>query len=399
MDGNPVSNVEISIKSVEANQQTLLTDESGKATIRPTRRTVILAKHTVDQAGEYQGQPYSEQRFYCTLVLDAASADTQTAPTVTQTKQDEVSLSKLDSPIPPIPAGLTSFGASRIGQRIYLVGGKSGKAHDYARDYQNRKVFQFDLEDADAGWQPVADNLGLQGLASVDHQSKLIRLGGLEARNKPGEDHDLHSISDVVAFDINQHQWSKLPSLPAGRSSFDACRLGDQIFVVGGWSMAGEAHPIWATDLLMIDLKADTPEWIAVKAPFEKRALAVGSFKNQIVVVGGIDRNGSPSKSVHLFDPQRRTWSQGPALPTEGKMQGFGCAVANVGDYLLANAYDGSILALSPDLKSWQLLGRLDQGRFFHRLVALSDSKFAIVGGANMESGACQEVEVFALKQ
>jgi len=130
-----------------------------------------------------------------------------------------VKLTSVETDLDEFPKGMTSFGATVVGNQIFVIGGKSGKAHSYAKSYQNRDVFALATDGSNNQWQTISQNHGLQGLSIVGHDEKVYRIGGLEARNKEGEEHDLHSVADFKQFDPKTKTWTGLPSLPQGRSS------------------------------------------------------------------------------------------------------------------------------------------------------------------------------------
>ena len=397
--GMPLHNAEVKLVRVETDSVETKTDETGSIVLSPTARYLVRAKHVLEEAGEIDGKKFSERRYYCTMVLDvgakheAAGKAIASKPAVKL--EAPISLESVDARYADLPRGMTSFGATVVDNQVYVIGGKSGRAHSYAKSYQNRDVFCLSLSGDDKEWKTVGENLGLQGLAIVGYQGKVYRIGGLEARNKEGEDHDLHSIAEVLEFHPADQSWNKLPSLPEGRSSFDACVADKKIFVVGGWKLGGESDSEWAEDMFVFDLSKPDSEWQRIAAPFKTRALAVRAHGDNLIVVGGIASGGGPTAAVHMFNLKTSQWSEGPEVPTEGGMKAFGCSAVSLGDNFLVSTYDGHVFRLSDDSKNWEVVHRLETGRFFHQMLPVGDSQFALIGGSHMEHGSQQEVEVF----
>ena len=77
-------------------------------------------------------------------------------------------------------------------------------------------------------------------------------------------------------------------------------------------------------------------------------------------------------------------------------MEGFGNSCFNIGGSLVVSTYGGNVYELNAAGDEWISLGTLETGRFFHRLLPVSDSEFVLVGGANMESGKTLDTPVFA---
>lgn len=396
--GQPVEDVEVQLERVKCDSITEETNEVGLVQLCPSMRFVVRAKHVVEEPGEIDGQKFTESRYYCTLVLDVD----QKSSAVVQSDQQEDTVTKLvkmDSDYAEFPRGMTSFGATVVANHIYVIGGKSGKAHSYAKSYQNRNVYRLNLDGSEDEWQVAGENLGLQGLAIVGYEDKVYRMGGLEARNQEGEDQDLHSIKDFKSFDTKTGEWATLPELPEGRSSFDACVANHHVYVVGGWCMGGDEGTVWATDVLKFDLRDPASEWKRVAAPFKTRALAVRAHEGKLVVIGGIQEVGGTTNDVHILDPTSGEWSEGPEVPVEGGMKSFGCSAVSLGDHLLVSTYDGGIYELNGDMSGWEKVHQLESGRFFHQMLPVGKSSFALVGGSHMQDGSRLEIEVFQVSE
>lgn len=417
-NGMPLHDAEVSLISAQSDSADAVTDEVGSVVLTPAMRYVLRAKHTVAEAGELDGETFSEKRFYCTLVLDvggeSVDEDSDSNSVADSDAQSDVSpssrvvIEKIETSFAEFPRGMTSFGAAVVGKRVFVAGGKSGRAHRYARSYQNREIFSLDLGDGEEGgdgWYTAGETLGLQGLAVVAHDGNIIRVGGLEVRNEEGEEQELRSIAAVKSFNPETQTWTKLPSLPQGRSSIDACLHDNKIYVVGGWTMAIGEDSQWASDMLVLDLEQDQPQWKSVPVPFQTRAMAVSAAGGNLYVIGGIDQADGPTDRVHVFDIENGSWSDGPSVPCEGGMKAFGCSAVVVAGNLIVSTYDGGIYGIDVSTevetpvgqRKWEKLYQLQTGRFFHRMVPAGDSRFAIIGGSHMEHGSRNEVEVFSI--
>ena len=400
--GMPLTDADVSLTRMEYDAAETKTDETGSAVLDAHTRYIVRAKHIIDEAGEADGKSFSEKRYYCTMVLDlgseAAPAKIAAADEQPAAKSDNrFTIEPIDRGYEAFPRGMTSFGATVLDGKIYVTGGKSGRAHHYARSYQNGEIWALDL--AGKQWETVGNTLGLQGLALAAHDGKIIRIGGLEARNEEGEEHLLQSLSDVKSFDPETKKWTTLPSLPHGRSSIDACVHNDKIYVAGGWTLAIGAESVWATDMLVLDMSATEPAWKSIAAPFEVRAVSVNAYDNKIFVMGGIEDAGGPTDAVHIFDLENEEWTDGPDIPCEGGLKAFGCSAAVVVGQLFVSTYDGGIYRLQEDLSAWEKDYQLQQGRFFHQMLPAGDSSFMIIGGAHMKSGAQTDIEVLEVKE
>lgn len=286
-----------------------------------------------------------------------------------------------------LPVPLTSFGAARLGNAIYVYGGHTGIAHSYSTEEQSNQLLQLDLSQSDSSWKSLAEGPRLQGLAMVAHDRRLIRIGGVTARNAKGEDHDLHSSDSVAAFDVEQGAWKEMPPLPEPRSSHDAAVIGETLYIIGGWQL-DDPHGIrWHSTAWSLDLSQPDAVWQSLLAvPFARRALAVAAHDEKLYVIGGMDEEGGPTTAVEIYDPQSAAWSHGPSLV--GKpMTGFGAAAWSLKGRLLVSTMDGEIQQLANDGSAWMVTGKTRDARFFHRLLPLDGETLITIGGANMDSG------------
>jgi N-acetylneuraminic acid mutarotase len=301
--------------------------------------------------------------------------------------------------IPNIPVGITSFGGVVMNDKLYCYGGHNGDAHQYYSEGQNKTVFELNLKNP-AKWIAHKTDQGLQGLALVGHQGKIYRIGGFEARNKKGDEKDMHSVAEFAVFDFKTKKWQQLKPMPAARSSFDAVVVGDSVYVVGGWSLAGDETTQWSKTALVYDFSASDPQWKELTAPpFVRRAISLGYQNGKLYAVGGMQQRGGPTTNVAVFDLKSQKWSAGPTLPGAEMMEGFGSSCFNIGGSLIVSTYGGNIFRLSDDGKEWQKINQLKSGRFFHRLLPYDNDHLLIVGGADMESGKAVEVVVLPVNK
>ncbi len=297
--------------------------------------------------------------------------------------------------LPDIPVGLTSFGAANCGNALYVYGGHIGEAHDYDRESQSGITWRLDLENP-REWESVDESAGRQGLAMVAHGGKIYRIGGFEAHNEPGTEQSLHSVDTCEVFDPSVGKWSTLAPMPVPRSSFDAVVVGDVLYVIGGWVMAGDEETRWLESACSIDLSNLAAGWEEMpQPPFARRALSTGFQGEKIYVIGGMQEKGGPTRRVDVFDITRGTWSDGPELPGEEAMEGFGNSCFNIGGRLVVSTYGGNFHTLNEAGDAWEPMGSIEPGRFFHRLVPIGENQFALLGGANMGSGKTMETPVF----
>ncbi len=294
--------------------------------------------------------------------------------------------------ITPLAEPTSSFGGAVDAGWLYIYSGHVGGEHEHSSENLSPRFQKLNLADTSKGWHDLPGGTPLQGVPLVANLGKLYRVGGLSARNKSGEAEDLHSVASAQVFDVARGEWSDLPDLPVARSSHDAAIVGNKLYIVGGWTLAGEDKS-WIDSALVLDLSQPTTGWREIaKPPFQRRALAVASHQGKIYAIGGMDSQNKTSQQVDIYDIAKDQWSAGPPLPTEGRMKAFGASAwgtgsPNNGEALFACGTDGLLFKLTEDGSEWVSAGKLDQGRFFHRLLPGPDRTLLIVGGASIKSG------------
>ncbi len=302
---------------------------------------------------------------------------------------------------PALPQGLTSFGAAIVGDWLYVYGGHFGRAHHYDKNSQSDKLLRLNLREP-TQWQTVAQGPRLQGLALVSFDDTLYRVGGFTAHNEEDEEHDLRSVADFARFDPTTKQWQALPRLPEPRSSHDAVMVKNRLYVVGGWHMGPEGTQ-WHQTAWAIDLSQKPLKWTRLPdPPFQRRALSLAHHEGKIFVIGGMQKQGSPTTRVDCFDPQTGLWTQvqdlvDPLAKAErGRgMEGFGTSAFTVAGEIFVSTFGGNLQRLDGQ-GTWQIATKLRDDRFFHRMLPYQ-GRLLLIGGASMQTGKHLEIEQVSL--
>ena len=355
-----------------------------------------------DAAGEDKGKKYQETRHYSTLTFQLAAAENAPSPTSDSTSKTDPknkAAQPVDSPFPAMPAAVTSFGAAVADDWLYVYSGHTGTAHAHSKKNLSPSFARLNLQQPKA-WEKLPMETPLQGLAMVAHGGKIYRIGGLDARNEPEAESDLHSRTEFSSFDPTTMKWSQLPPLPQPRSSHDAVVIDDKIYVAGGWNLqGGSANAVWFEDVLVFDLKAEQPAWKELcQAPFQRRALATAAMNGKLFVLGGIDVDGSLSQRVDVLELASLKWTKGPDLPVgENKGNGFGISAWAMPEGLFAAGMDGKLYQLQTNPDQWQAVLKLQAPRFFHRLLPAGKGRLLAIGGAGWGTGHLDSMELLTL--
>ena len=400
--GQPVEDSQVIVVPPKGEPLELKTGARGMTSLKaPTPgRYEIRARRIEKKGGEFQKQKYDETRHYCTVTFDVGTSDAGQLPASAASHPEK------GPQYADLLRGITSFGAAVISDWIYVYGGHFGRAHHYSSTSQSNELSRLNLRKP-ARWATIAKGPRLQGLAMVAHGGKLYRIGGFTAHNKEGEDHDLRSVADFVRFDPQTKQWASLPPLPEPRSSHDAVVIHDKLYVAGGWQLGGE-EPKWHKTAWVADLSQEKILWEPLPKPsFQRRAFSLGHLRDKLYVVGGMQKKGGPTTRVDVFDPASGKWSHGPSLidpladAERGKgMEGFGSSAYTLNGHLFVSTYNGNIQVLGRDDTTWHIATKLEDDRFFHRMLPFNN-RLLLLGGASMRSGKrlhFETVELSSLK-
>jgi N-acetylneuraminic acid mutarotase len=294
---------------------------------------------------------------------------------------------------PPMPETVTSFGAVTCDGWLYTFGGHKGERHDYSAEMVSGSFYRLKLKGGQA-WEPLPSAAPGQGQPLVAYSGSIYRIGGMAARNHKDAKQDLYSLALVQCFDVRGKHWEDVAPLPAPRSSHDAVVIGSRLYVAGGWQLKGGTNkPIWPVNALMLDLTRPQAGWHEFSQPFQRRALALATDGSHVYCIGGMDSNNEPTLAVDVYDPTGGEWTKGPDLPP-GKYKGFSCSAIAQDGRIYVTEFQGDLLRLSSDARSWEIVGRLEKPRMAHRLVTAGTKQLIALGGEDGDENKITGLEV-----
>ena len=321
-DGKPLPGAEVTIAVNDAEAVQKKTDDDGRVTLKPqgTGLVGVLANRKDDSAtGKLGEKSYNQALHYSSLTLEW--------PVGHKTQGGEaVSSAKPRAALPPLPEPLSSFGAVVSDGWLYVYGGHIGTEHDHSaanlsNHFRRIRLGNTSSASGSQAWEELPMQTPLQGLPLVSHAGKVYRVGGLNARNSTTDDEaDLHSTADFVEFDPATGKWNSLSPLPAPRSSHNAVVIGDRLYVVGGWTLAGESPGTWQPDALIYDFAQPQAGWQKLPSPpFKRRARSQPAMRTVTwsPSVAWMRRPMYRSASMSLTHA-RATGPKGPSCPAKG---------------------------------------------------------------------------------
>jgi N-acetylneuraminic acid mutarotase len=369
-------------------------DKEGHLKFKPKAAGIMgVLANTMekDQAGELDGKPYKGVMHYATLTFNLPVKGDKAKKESAAPQAKAVPASGSGAAVlPQLPEPIASFGAVVDNGWLYVYGGHQGEEHEHSAANLSKHFRRIQL-DGGSEWQELPMETPLQGFPLVAHGGKIYRVGGLKILNPTLKDEeDLHSTAEFAEYDPSTQKWTALTPLPAGRSSHNATVVGDKLYVVGGWRLAGKSPSEertkghWEPDALVYDFTLPDAGWQKLPLPgFKRRALAVGVCKDKLFAIGGMDETAKPSMRVDYFDPQSGKWTEGPKLPGAG-MAGFGVSAWNLDGELYVCGLRGILYRLNETGSAWEEVGRMEP-RFFHQLLPAPHGGLMVAGGASMK--------------
>ncbi len=292
--------------------------------------------------------------------------------------------SPISTSLAPLPETVTSFGAATDGDWLYAFGGHKGERHEYSVEQVSGSFHRLNLREG-RSWEKLPAALPGQGQPLVAHGGYIYRIGGMTARNQADEKQDLYSVALVQRFDPRNTRWEDVAPLPEIRSSHDAAVVGDKLYVAGGWQLVGGTNkPVWPANALVLDLANPDAGWKEFPQPFQRRALALAASGSRLYCIGGMDSDNKTTRAVEVYDTKMGQWSKGPELPP-GQFKGFACSAIALNGRIYANMFQGDLLRLAADEKSWEVVGQLEHPRMAHRLVTAGPTQLIAFGGEDGE--------------
>jgi len=203
------------------------------------------------------------------------------------------------SRLPDAPVAWTHLDLAAANGSLYLLGGLEGQ--DYVANGAT-----YVLDSTQTAWTPLMPQpAGLErGAAGVVVRPPMIYLIGGAQQNT--------SLASVLAYDIANDSWARLPDLPSPRSHPAAAILDDgTLIVAGGLGTLDSTQPLAET----LALPINATSWQArAPMPTARGGCAYALFGAQLICAGG-EANGSALAVTEAYDWAHDTWTTLAPMP------------------------------------------------------------------------------------
>ena len=200
----------------------------------------------------------------------------------------------------------------------------------------------------------------------------------------------------VERYDIRRRRWKSVRPMPLAVNHPTAVAYGGELYVHGGYAAnLGLTEPTGA--LQRYDPSRN--RWSRLRSsPTARAAHAVAVIGHRLYAAGGANGTGS-LRSLDVYDFESRRWTREPSFPPPARNHTTG--VASGGRfYVLAGRDSRNFTAAArydPRRRSWERLPPLRTARGGIASARLSDGRIVVFGGERLEPGGTTiaEVELF----
>ena len=308
----------------------------------------------------------------------------------------------------------SSFGAVRVGQLVYVVGGHTGRFHNYSEPRFSAACHVLDLDTMK--WSAIRDYgaskaapkaQASQGLRLLEYNGSVYGFGGFSY--EPALDFQdsgdswqwyARSRTEIFKYSPTEDEWSLVGHLPRPRSSYVAGRVGPLGYLIGGWDGTplepvdefGAFGRLYSTiEVFDFPTERIVPSTYRIASPM-RRAFTATCNASRIVVAGGLgpatsnDPEGSTYDRVQTFTPSdAQEWGNLPSLPMNLFAPGI-CEVAGTLVVAGGSRYDRrpntDVLILKPGANSWVVnSSRPSKAGTFFELIPVADRNVLVLGG------------------
>ena len=212
----------------------------------------------------------------------------------------------------PMPTNRHDLQAIAVAGEIYAISG--------AGDYTVHAVEIYDVEsDTWRPGPPIPTQRGWFGAARIGDEVYVCggkRVRSDEEKQQTGDPYHFEIRDSVEVLDLKTQTWSATTPLSKPRAGLVAVACKGQIYAVGGNSMNAEPE-IGQRHLDRVEVfDPATARWtLGVPLPKAVQGPGVAVVQDKIYVATGIGEDG-PRPDFHVFDPETNHWSPLPPIPT-----------------------------------------------------------------------------------
>jgi N-acetylneuraminic acid mutarotase len=300
----------------------------------------------------------------------------------------------------------SSFGQVVANNILYIIGGHVGLFHQYPLEAFSNEAHAVDLASGHIRVLPRAP-YSAEGDRLIAYQDEIFLFGGF--RHEPGLDFGpgvpwlwyARSSNETWAYSLTRNEWRFAATLPRPRSSHVAGRVGNKVYLIGGWDgtpwCPGDIFGRFHSTVEIFDLARGyfIASDVLMPTP-QRRAFASVTVDNKIWMVCGlgvatpINQEGDYFDEFTMYDPIANEWrtssnAQLPSFPKKLFSPGM-CALNDVlvvmGGLDDKHIYNSDVYLWKKGTAAWVKNSKpLPAQVTFPELIPLADSRVLVVGG------------------
>ena len=196
--------------------------------------------------------------------------------------------------------------------------------------------------------EPVTNNAVSEG--RVGDTLYIYSFGGIDSTKLYSGIHrkcwQYNMMSDV---------WEELPLLPdtLGKIATAASRIGDTIYIIGGYYVFENGSELSSSRLHRFDIQTNSfvSDGEPIPVPIDDHVQAVWRDSLIYVVTGWSDRRNVPD--VQIYDPSNDQWTEGTSVPNNNRFMSFGASGVIIEDtiYYYGGAAFGSSFPIQNQIR------------------------------------------------
>lgn len=203
----------------------------------------------------------------------------------------------------------------------------------------------------------------------------------------------------MARYDISDDSWVELRPLPIEVNHPGVTALGGRVYLYGGNLQASGGGEAKSSRLYRYDPRRDRWRRLA-DGPSARAALAFAGRRGKLYAAGGHTTSDQTVRELAIYDLRRDRWRRGPRMPTGRNHVG---AAFLRGDLVVTGGRPGAVNgglttveAYDPDSRRWRSLPELETARSGHATVAAGGRLVAFGGEELGGSGTTiEQVESF----
>ena len=190
-------------------------------------------------------------------------------------------------------------------------------------------------------------------------------------------------------YDIAADRWRRLRSMPIAVNHPGVTALDGRVYVLGGNLGVVDGRERKSKRLYRYSPARD--RWTRLPdAPTPRAALGLVAIDDRLYAAGGYDESDQRLRTLEIYNPKRRRWTSGPPMPTGRNHVG---AAALRGDLVVTGGRPGDVNGgmttverFDPKRRRWSSLPPLGTARSGHAAV-VTRGRLVVFGGEELVQG------------